>query len=294
MAVTFKKATTPEKSHILIVDALNLAFRWKHAGSTEFAEDYISTVKSFQKSFRCDKVIIASDAGSSTFRKEIYPGYKADRKTKAEAQSEEEKEYFLLFLEEFNNTLNIIKEQTSEFLLLRYQGCEADDIGAYIVRQSYLPRYRTLWSLADTYKFYLLSSDRDWDLMISDRVSRFSYVTKKEITAETWSEHYDYAIEDHISIKCLTGDSGDSIPGVVGIGPKKAKALIEEYGSTYDIIASMPIRSKYKHIEALNEFGTENLLRNYKLMDLISHCADALGPDNCLDIDNKLSEYLSK
>lgn len=99
-------------------------------------------------------------------------------------------------------------------------------------------------------------------------------------------------MEAHISIKCLTGDAGDNIPGVNGIGPKKAKDLVDSYGTTYDIIASMPITSKYKHIANLNAFGGDNLMRNYRLMDLLTYCDEALGIDNCEAIDAKLKEYL--
>ena len=43
---------------------------------------------------------------------------------------------------------------------------------------------------------------------------------EKEITIDNWSEHYEYDPEDHISIM-FGGDTGDSIPGVQGIGPKR-------------------------------------------------------------------------
>ena len=171
--------------------------------------------------------------------------------------------------------------EVGNYPILKFDKCEADDIAAYIVRKC-----------SKTHKIWLMSSDKDWDLLVGTNVSRFSYVTRKEITIDNWAEHYEYEPDDHISIKCLTGDSGDSIPGVPGIGPKKAHALVKEYGSTYDIIASMPIKSKYKHIANLNEFGADALLLNYKLMDLVTHCDEALGTDNCTAIDKVLESYL--
>jgi DNA polymerase-1 len=117
---------------------------------------------------------------------------------------------------------------------------------------------------------------------------RFSYVTRKEITLENWNEHYEYNPADHISIKCLTGDSGDNIPGVAGIGPKKAQTLVSQYGSTWDIIANLPIASRYKYVQNLNEFGADNLILNYKLMDLLEFCDEALGEVNCQTINNTL------
>jgi DNA polymerase-1 len=87
-------------------------------------------------------------------------------------------------------------------------------------------------------------------------------------------------------VKCLTGDSGDNIPGIPGIGPKRAEILVQEYGSAFDIYDACPIESKYKYIQTLNEMP-DILLRNYQLMDLIAYCEDAIGEDNILDIEKK-------
>lgn len=280
MSKSFNTESTQSASNIMIVDALNLGFRWKHSGAVHFMDEYIRTVESLAKSYEAGTVVIACDEGSSSYRKAIYPDYKQNRKDKYDAQTEEEKQQFEEFFAEFSLTMDALAKKYS--LFFKFPKCEADDIAAYIVNKR--RKFNNIW---------LISSDRDWDLLIDKNVSRFSYVTRKEITYDNWSDHYDYSVDDHISIKCLTGDSGDNIPGVSGIGPKKARALIQEYGSTYDIIASMPINSRYKYIANLNEFGGENLLRNYKLMDIVSHCAEALGEDNCNYIDNKLKEHFN-
>jgi DNA polymerase-1 len=88
------------------------------------------------------------------------------------------------------------------------------------------------------------------------------------------------------------GDSGDNVMGVPGIGPKRAMQLVQEYGSTYDIIAALPISSKYKYISSLNEFGADNLMLNYQLMDLVTYCEDAIGEENCRTLDKMLETYL--
>ena len=46
----------------------------------------------------------------------------------------------------------------------------------------------------------------------------------------------------------------------------------------------------YKYIQALNENG-DQILRNYELMDLITYCDEAIGPDNVQDIESRLDEY---
>jgi DNA polymerase-1 len=280
MTVSFKQMTTAEPNTVMVVDALNLAFRYKHSKAKSFVDDYLHTVDSLKKSYKAAKVIITCDAGSSSYRKNLFPEYKQNRKDKQETQTEQERAEFEVFFEEFMRVMDVYAEG-HDYPLLRFDKCEADDIAAYIVNKR---RKKN--------KIWLISSDKDWDLLISESVSRFSYVTRKQITYDNWHEHYDYSIDDHISIKCLTGDTGDNIPGVSGIGPKKAFALVQEFGSTYDIIASLPISSKYKHIANLNDFGAEALLLNYRLMDLQSNCAEALGEENCATIDKVLKEYL--
>lgn len=278
MAFDFSDILEPETSNTtLIVDALNLAFRYKHQGRNDFRYDYLKTVQSLAKSYNCSKVIITGDWGSSSYRKGVNPEYKQNRKDKFAEQTDEERMAFEEFFEEFSETLEVLAE---DYPVLRYQGVEADDIAAHLVKEK------------DKYgleKIWMISSDRDWDLLIQEGVGRFSYVTRKEVTLENWHDHYDVTPEQFISLKCLTGDKGDNVPGIPGIGPKRALTLIEEYGSALDLYDAIPVAGKYKYIEALNE-NAEQLLQNYELMDLISFCDDAIGSENIKDIQEKLNE----
>lgn len=278
MSIEFNKMQELDTTTLMIVDCLNLGFRWKHSGDTDFLDSYVKTVESLKKSYKAAKVVLTCDSGSSSYRKAIYPLYKQNRKDKFDQQTPEEALAFERFFTEFNRVMDYYKTE-SEYPLFRFDKCEADDIAAYIVR------HRQRYGFT---KIVLISSDRDWDLLVADDVMRFSYVTRKEITLENWNEHYDYSPHDHISIKCLTGDSGDNIPGVPGIGPKKAQTLVSQYGSTWDIIANLPIASRYKYVQNLNEFGADALMLNYKLMDLLEFCDEALGPTNCQTIDQTL------
>ena len=277
MAFNFEDRISDVKT-TLIVDALNLAFRWKHQGRTDFRYDYQKTVQSLASSYGCNEVIIAADWGSSSYRKELYPDYKQNRKEKFAEQSEEERIAFEEFFEEFEATLEVLAE---DYIMLRYKGVEADDVAAHLVKHK---------SAYDLENIWLVSSDRDWDLLIQDTVSRFSYVTRKEVTLENWSEHYDVKPEEYISLKCLTGDKGDNVPGIPGIGPKRAQQLIEQYGNAFSIYEATPINSKYKYIQTLNE-NADQILTNYELMDLITFCDDAIGKANIADIESTINGY---
>tara|TARA_Y100001937_G_scaffold112595_1_gene160355 strand:+ start:1461 stop:2297 length:837 start_codon:yes stop_codon:yes gene_type:complete len=267
MAFNFTDKLVNDGNCTLIVDALNLAFRWKHQGRTDFRYEYQRTVESLARSYDCKNIIITADLGSSSYRKDINPDYKQNRKEKFAEQSEAEKMAFEDFIAEYEATLELLQE---DHILFRFRGVEADDIAAHLVKHRNKYDLEYIW---------LISSDRDWDLLIQENVGRFSYVTRKEVTLDNWKNHYDVSPEEYISLKCLTGDKGDNVPGIPGIGPKRALGLIKEYGDALNIYDACPIPGKYKYIESLNE-NYEQILQNYELMDLVTYCDDAIGADN--------------
>jgi 5'-3' exonuclease len=273
MAFTFSERYDKENYEgTLIVDALNLAFRWKHTGNyNNFKYDFERTVESIANSYKCKDIIITADWGKSEYRKAIFPDYKADRAERFKDQTEEEKEKFEQFFNEYEATL---KHLSTNYTVLRYKGVEADDIAAHLVihRQQY--QLTNIW---------LLSSDGDWDLLIDKDVSRFSWRSRKEITADNWDEHYEVTPEQFISYKCIMGDKSDNVPGISGIGPKRAAGLLQDYESAFDIYDAVPLPGKAKYIENLNE-NADQLLINYELMDLVEYCDEAIGKENLEDI----------
>ena len=276
MATTIANLGSPAPTgNLLIVDGLNVAFRWKHQNILDFKYDYIRTIESLAKSYKAGTIIVCADGGSS-YRKEIFPEYKANRKERFADQTEQEAREFEMFMAEFQDTLTLLKERHPVF---HFRGVEADDIAAYITQK------------IDYDECWLISSDKDWDLLISDKVSRFSTVTRKETTVHNWDEHYDFEIEDYISFKCLCGDKGDNVPGVPGVGPKRAVQLMEQYGNIFDIYDACPLEGKYKYIQAVNE-NAEQLLTNVELMDLVTYNEDAIGQENIKVIESTLGKIL--
>lgn len=265
-------------SNVLIVDAMNVAFRWKPYKPNEkvwpFADEFIATVESLARSYDCGQIIITADMKGSSYRREIFPDYKGNRKELTENQTEEEKIQIEEFFRQYEKCMEACDKR---FLTLRYEGVEADDLAAYLVKHKDDYGFDNIW---------LISSDRDWDLMISDTVSRFSTVTRKEVTVDTWP--HEVPPEKYLSYKCLMGDKGDNIPGVTKVGPKTAAKLLEEYDSVFDIADAIPLPGKYVYIKNLNDFGSDNLLRNVELMDLETYCEEAIGSDNVRDIGMRL------
>ena len=274
MAHSFKSKQRKE-DHTLVVDFLNLAFRWKHQGRSDYRFDILQTVESLATSYKCSNIIITADWGSSTYRRALHPEYKANRTALREKQTEQERMQFEEFIEEYEEALEVAAEK---YAVLRFKGVEADDIAAHLVKYRRPLGLGTIW---------LISSDRDWDLLIAEDVNRFSYVTRKEVTWENWFDHYDVTPEQYISYKCLVGDTGDNVPGIAGIGPKRAQGLLEQYRSAMDIYDATPISSKYKYIQSLND-NADTILLNYELMDLLTYCDEAIGADNIKAMEYQL------
>ena len=277
MSKSFTEAM-PERNNLIILDGFNMAFRFKHANKRNFAMEYLQTIISFANSYNAEKVVVLSDGGSS-YRERIFPDYKGDRKRLRLAQTKEEADKFQEFMSDWLIAFDLC---STEYATIQYMGVEADDIAAYLATDdSVLDRFNHIW---------LLSTDKDWDLLITNQVSKFSYRTRKETRLDNWSEHYSYNPEDHISIKVLQGDKSDSIPGVAGIGGKRAATLVREYGSAYDILSALPINDKKVFIQNLNKFG-EQILLNYELMDLVEYSKEAIG-DNISDLQLKIEEII--
>ena len=283
MAINFSNLGNQiQNGNLLIVDGLNVAFRWKHSKQLEYKHDYVRTVESLAKSYDCGNIVVLADGGS-TYRKRLSPDYKANRSDKYAEQTAQEKAEFAQFMGEFKNAFSQLEKRGH--LTIRQDGLEADDLAAWIVGKKAEFGIGQIW---------MVSSDRDWDLLIQDGVSRFSTVTRKEITIDNWEDHYDVEPSMYLTQKCLAGDTGDNVPGIAGIGPKRAVSLIEQYGDLFDIYNACPISSKYKFIQSLNE-NADRLLLNAELMDLVSYSEQALieADMNLEDLSSKIREYLN-
>jgi 5'-3' exonuclease len=269
-------AKEPEGNNILIVDSLNLAFRYKHIERTDFADDYYRTVKSLAKSYGADRIILTCDWGKSSWRKSFYPDYKADREAKVADQTEEEKQAFIDFFEGYEKAMDRCE---GEFKILKYKGVEADDIAAYLTHYIFEHDPEDIW---------LISSDKDWDLLLRHNVHRFSYVTRKEYRIDNWNEYYEYPHEMALGVKVLVGGK-DNVTGIAGVGPKRAHTILKQYNDAFEVYDSLPLPGKAMYIKNTNEFG-DNILRNLELIDKITYCKEAIGSDNIKDIDKNVKD----
>ncbi len=161
-----------------------------------------------------DYLCMALDTSDETvFRREIDPEYKANREPPPED-----------LIPQIDRVIQIV--EACEIPMLREPGYEADDLIATLCEK-----------LADKeVEVAIVSKDKDLEQLLGERVRLFDPGKGEFIGPEELREKKGYGPESAIEIQTLTGDTTDNIPGVKGVGPKKALGLIEKYGTAQGVI----------------------------------------------------------
>jgi len=165
-------------------------------------------------------VLVAFDAGKTTFRHDTFKEYKGGRQKTPPELSEQ-----FPFIRELLKAYGISTYELENF--------EADDI------------IGTLSQLAEkeNAEVKIISGDKDLTQLASDKTT--VCITKKgitdieEYTPEHIKEKYGLTAEQIIDMKGLMGDSSDNIPGVPGVGEKTAIKLLKEYGTVEQLMESL-------------------------------------------------------
>lgn len=154
------------------------------------------------------------DYSSKTFRKELYPEYKANRSAPPE---------------ELIPQFGLIRQATRAFNLpcIETEGFEADDIIATYARAAE----------AIGADVTIVSSDKDLMQLVTPSVHMYDSMKDKQIGIPDVIEKWGVPPEKMIDLQSLTGDSTDNVPGIPGIGPKTAAQLLEEFGDLDTLLA---------------------------------------------------------
>lgn len=278
------KAEADEKlasrKNLMIVDGTNLGFRFKKDLVKPIASSFLNTINSLANSYDAKDTIILGDKGKSIFRTEIYPEYKGNRDERFSQRTEEEVAADKLFFEYLAEAFDLA---SSTYPTFKIRGVEADDMAGFII-QLIGGEYDHVW---------LISTDGDWDTLLSPTVSRFSFTTRREYhERDMYENHQCDTVEQFASLKALMGDMGDNIRGVEGLGPKRGYGLLREYGTALDILDALPLPGKQKFIQNLNA-SAELIERNLQLVDLPTFCGEAIAAAG-QDVYNKFKEDILK
>lgn len=243
---------------ILICDGNNLGYRYlQRRNYNNFKDDYCRTVESLAKSYGCKDILVAFDFGKSYYRTTMYPEYKATRK---KPQDEKEKEHYDQFFACLNDVADSIP-----FAVAKFRGVEADDLITHAV----------LKNRESADHIWIISSDRDIYQLLDKNVSIFNIFSRKEITVASLQEKLQVTPKEYMISRIISGDDGDNIIGIEGIGEKRATALAREHKTFSGLLEALPIKGRSKYIQNLNQ-GREILIRNEKLINLVKYNEEAI------------------
>jgi DNA polymerase-1 len=181
-------------------------------------------------------MLVAFDAGKTTFRHETYKEYKGGREKTPSELSEQ---------------FPIVKELLDAFQISHYEleQYEADDI---------IGTFSKIGD-KDDWKVTVISGDKDLLQLVSDQVT--VHVTRKGIseidkyTPAFLEEKMEITPEQVIDFKALMGDNSDNIPGVPGVGEKTALKLLKQHPTLEEV---------YENIESVSGKKLKENLTNHK------------------------------
>ncbi|CAM1630677.1 DNA polymerase I [Bartonella apihabitans] len=174
------------------------------------------------------------DYSSETFRKKIYPEYKANRPTPPD---------------DLIPQFSLIRQATRAFNLpcIEKEGYEADDIIATYASAATRSGAKTT----------IISSDKDLMQLVNQQVGMYDGMKDRPIGIAEVIEKWGVPPEKMIDLQSLTGDSTDNVPGVPGIGPKTAAQLLDEFGDLDTLLAHAGDIKQKKRRENIIEFADQ-------------------------------------
>ncbi|MFN3605629.1 MAG: DNA polymerase I [Cypionkella sp.] len=187
------------------------------------------------------------DAGSKTFRNDIYPAYKANRPD---------------LPEDLRPQFAYTRTATRAFNVpcIELDGFEADDIIATYARLA-----RQAGGTAT-----IISSDKDLMQLMGDGVDMLDPMKNKRLTLDDVAEKFGVAPNRVPDVQALAGDSVDNVPGAPGIGLKTAALLINEYGDLETLLARAGEIKQPKRREALVDNAAQ-IRVSHQLVTLDAH-----------------------
>ena len=257
---------------VAVIDGNSLMHRAYHAIPASMAAPdgtptnavfgFMQMLLKFIEDVEPDAVVCAFDAGKPQFRIEELEQYKAQRPPMdAELRSQ------FPIIEELLDALNIP--------VIKVKGWEGDDILGTIAARDEALGYETL----------LVTGDKDACQLATPLTSIVT--TKRGITDVTISgprevaERYGVTPEQFPDYLGLMGDTSDNIPGVPGVGPKRASELLQRFGSLEGI---------YDHVDEVRGKVGQNLAENKELAFLSRRIATIVR-DLDFDIDLEAASF---
>jgi DNA polymerase-1 len=275
---------------ILIIDSLNTFLRaftviqhfnksLNHVGGLT---GYLRSVGYAINLIRPTRVILAFDGkGSSTNKRYLYPEYKANRGIRrvtnwdAFENQEQESEAITNQLVRLIDYLKCLPVD-----LISIDKIEADDVIGYISQQM-------------NSQITIMSSDRDYLQLVSQNITVYSPTKKIFYTPKKVLDEYGVSSENFLNYKVLTGDAGDNVPGIKGVGPKTIAKLYPELADDVKMTLTEVI-DKAKEGEGKAFMSIRNFEHQLKINEKLMDLTNPNIPDDSLVEINEMLENPNK
>ncbi len=174
------------------------------------------TLQKFLNEMQPELVACCFDAGSKTFRNDIYPQYKANRSAPPEE-----------LVPQFDICRDLVA--ALGIATVTCPGYEADDIMATLTERLVQAGNEVV----------IVTGDKDMAQLLGPKVRIYNLAKNDWWTAESIPQRMGVRADQVRDYLALTGDSADNIPGVRGVGPKAATALLAEFETLDEIYADL-------------------------------------------------------
>jgi DNA polymerase-1 len=221
------------KYKTLLVDASYLAYRVYFALSgmvsgqvdTHMVHGFFTSLIAILKRFLVEELVVVLDGGHDT-KSQLYMGYKK----KDDIMSPEQRVDFIAQFKLLDNFLLWLGVRCC------FQpGFEADDVIAHLCHGGKARKAGDVEYSAKS-PILILSGDRDLYPLLSENVSMWKMRKESLYTMETFKEEFPGLVpKQYQDMQAFMGCSGDKVPGVRGIGPKRAMELVRKYGTAMKV-----------------------------------------------------------
>jgi len=260
-------------SEILIVDGLNVFMRHFAANpATNENGEHVGGVVGFLRGLRhlidltCPKdVFVIWEGGGSIRRRAIDSNYKNGRRP-IKLNRWYDSEEMPTTVENRNYQINLLIQflRKGPVKQIYVSDCEADDVIGYLSNYTYRKD-----------KIIIVSSDKDYYQLVTDRVRIWSPGQKKFVTPAIVLEKFGISANNFCVARCFCGDTSDGISGAKGVGfrtlAKRFPQLALMESQSVDEIVNDAIKkcidSKLKIYDSIAEYA-DSARRNWKLMYL--------------------------
>lgn len=243
-------------SLLLLVDATSLAYRAFFAfeknplrnskgENTSAIFAFANSLLRLMEEQKPTHVALVFDAKGKTKRHEIYSAYKVTR-----PKAPDELTFSLIWIKELGKALRI--------KIFEIEGYEADDVIATIAKRAEKLGFKVI----------IQTSDKDILQIVNENILVLDTRPKDEIfyTPQKVKEKYGIPPEKLTDYFTLIGDSIDNIPGIPGIGEKRAREILEKY-SLKEILEE-PSKLPDKNIVEIINSNRDIIEVNKKLIGL--------------------------